>query len=169
VLALLNRFARPQEGTIEIDGVPLDAHDIAEWRHLVAWLPQRPTIFHGSVLDNVRLGRRDASEEEIRMAMARARVEEIAVDTPVGEGGQGLSTGQAQRIALARLFLRDPLLVLLDEPTAHLDVESAALVSESIRELSEGRTTLLVTHRADSAAGMDRIVEIRDGKAGGLR
>jgi ABC-type transport system involved in cytochrome bd biosynthesis fused ATPase/permease subunit len=73
--------------------------------------------------------------------------------------------GQAQRVALARLFLRAPLLVLLDEPTAHLDERSAALVSESIKDLSRGRTTLLVTHRAASAAGMDRIVEIKDGKA----
>jgi ATP-binding cassette subfamily C protein CydD len=169
VLALLNRFARPQSGTIEINGVPLDACDLPEWRRLVAWLPQRPTLFHGSVGDNVRLGRQEASEEEISAAMVRARLEEIAVDTRVGEGGQGLSTGQAQRVALARLFLRAPLLVLLDEPTAHLDEVNAGLVSEGIRELSEGRTTILVTHRAASAAGMDRIVEIRDGKAGPTR
>jgi ATP-binding cassette subfamily C protein CydD len=169
ILALLNRFARPQEGTIEIDGLPIDDFGEAEWRRMIAWLPQRPTLFHGSVGENVRLGRRDASEEEMRRAMALARAEEIAMDTPVGEGGQGLSTGQAQRIALARLFLRDPLLVLLDEPTAHLDAENAALVSQSIRELSEGRTMLLVTHRADSAFGMDRTIEIANGKTGEIR
>jgi ATP-binding cassette subfamily C protein CydD len=149
--------------------MPLANFEVTEWRRIVAWLPQRPTLFHGSVRDNVRLGRQDASEEEIRKAASLARMEEIALDTPVGEAGQGLSTGQAQRIALARLFLRTPLLVLLDEPTAHLDAENAALVSEGILELSAGRTTLVVTHRAGSAAGMDRIVEIRDGRAGPIR
>lgn len=169
LLALLNRFARAHQGTIEIDGVPLQLLDIQEWRRSVAWLPQRPTLFHGSVRDNVRLGRRDASEQDIRRALSLARLEEIPPDTPVGEAGQGLSTGQAQRVALARLFLRSPLLVLLDEPTAHLDAESAALVSESILELSRGRTTILVTHRAESAAGMDRLVEISGGKAEPVR
>jgi len=149
-----------------LDGAPLEVLDPAEWRRAVAWLPQRPTLFHGSVRDNVRLGRQEASEEEICRSMARARVEELSLDTPVGEAGQGLSTGQAQRVALARLFLRAPLLVLLDEPTAHLDAENAALVSEGVLELSAGRTTLLVTHRAESAAGMDRIIEISHGRAG---
>ncbi|MGA2642138.1 MAG: thiol reductant ABC exporter subunit CydD [Spirochaetia bacterium] len=165
-LALLNRFARPQQGTIEIDGVPLAALDPAEWRRVVAWLPQRPTLFHGSVRDNVRLGRPDASEQELRRAMSLARVGEVAMDTRVGEAGQGLSTGQTQRVALARLFLRAPLLVLLDEPTAHLDAENAAMVSAGIRELCAERTAILVTHRAESAAGMDRVVELRDGRAG---
>jgi ATP-binding cassette subfamily C protein CydD len=164
VFVLLNRFAAPQEGTIEIDGVPIQSLDVQEWRRMVAWLPQRPTLFHGSVRDNVRLGRRDASEEDIRRAVRLARAEEIPLDAPVGEGGQGLSAGQAQRCALARLFLRSPMLVLLDEPTAHLDAASAALVSQSIQELSRGRTTIVVTHRAESAAGMDRLIGIRGGK-----
>ncbi len=165
LLAFLNLFARPQRGAIEIDGVPLASLDPAEWHRVVAWLPQRPTLFHGSVRDNVRLGRQDASEDEIRAAMSLACVEELALDTAVGEAGQGISTGQAQRIALARLFLRAPLLVLLDEPTAHLDPGNAALVSEGLLRLSSGRTTLLVTHRVESAAGMDRIIEISHGRA----
>jgi ATP-binding cassette, subfamily C, bacterial CydD len=169
VLALLNRFARAQDGEIEIDGLPIDDIAETEWRRVVAWLPQRPTLFHGSVGDNVRLGRQQASDGDIRAAMDRARLDDLSPETRVGEGGQGLSTGQVQRVALARLFLRAPLLVLLDEPTAHLDARSAALVSQGIRELTEGRTAILVTHRADSAAGMDRIVEIRDGMAGGPR
>ncbi len=169
LLALLNRFARAHRGVIEIDGVPLEELDIQEWRRSVAWLPQRPTLFHGSVRDNVRLGRRDASEEDIRRAVTFARAEDIPLHAPVGESGQGLSTGQAQRVALARLFLRSPLLVLLDEPTAHLDAENAALVSESIGELSRGRTAIVVTHRPEAAAGMDRLVEIRGGKAGPVR
>lgn len=169
LFALLNLFACPQQGTIEIDGVPIGSLDPAEWHRVVAWLPQQPTLFHGSISDNVRLGRRDASEEEVRKAMSLACVEELALDASVGDAGQGLSTGQAQRVALARLFLRAPLLVLLDEPTAHLDARSSALVSQAIRELSSGRTTLLVTHRAESAADMDRIVEVRNGRAVSIR
>src|SRR5208337_264495 len=92
LLALLNLFAQPQQGRIEIDGAPLETLDPAEWRRAVAWLPQRPTLFHGSVRDNVRLGRQEASEDEIRTAMSLARLEELALDTAVGEGGQGIST-----------------------------------------------------------------------------
>jgi ATP-binding cassette, subfamily C, bacterial CydD len=165
LLSLLNLFAHAQKGEILIDGMPLATVDAAEWRRVVAWLPQRPTLFHGSVRENVRLGRPDASEDDIRKALALARAEDIRPDTPVGEAGQGISTGQAQRIALARLFLRAPRVVLLDEPTAHLDAGTAALVSEGIKELSARCTTLLVTHRAESAAGVDRAVEIRNGKA----
>jgi ATP-binding cassette subfamily C protein CydD len=160
LLALLNRFAVPGKGVIEIDGIALETLDIEEWRRAVAWLPQRPTLFHGTVRDNIRLGRRDASEADIVRAAALARAGEIPLDAPVGESGQGVSTGQAQRIALARLFLRSPSLVLLDEPTAHLDAASAALVSESIQELSRGCTAIVVTHRAEAAAGMDRIIEL---------
>jgi ATP-binding cassette subfamily C protein CydD len=167
LLALLNLFARAQKGEIRIDGVPLSDLGAPDWRRAVAWLPQRPTLFHGTVGDNVRLGRPEASEDEVRRALALARAEEIRPDTPVGEAGQGISTGQAQRIALARLFLRTPRVVLLDEPTAHLDAATAAAVSEGIADLSARCTTLLVTHRAESAAGMDRVVEIRDGRAVG--
>jgi len=163
VLSLLNRFARLQQGTIEIDGAPLESLDMGEWRQGVAWLPQRPTLFHGTVRDNIRLGRGGASEADIARAAALARADEIPLDAPVGESGQGLSTGQAQRIALARLFLRSPSVVLLDEPTAHLDAVSAALVTESIKELTRGCTTVLVTHRPEAAAGMDRLVVMGGG------
>jgi ATP-binding cassette, subfamily C, bacterial CydD len=138
----------------------------------VAWLPQRPTIFHGSLRDNIRLGRRAAGEEEIREAARRARVEEFlprlpaGLDTMLGEGGQGLSVGQAQRVALARLFLREPALVLLDEPTAHLDAESAQLVAEGIDALTRGRTAILVTHKPQAAASMDRVLLLQNGKVG---
>jgi ATP-binding cassette subfamily C protein CydD len=162
---LLNLFAQPQHGTIEIDGVPLASLHPAEWRKTVAWLPQRPTLFHGSIRDNIRLGQRTASDKEIHKAMSQARLEELSLDTRVGEAGQGISIGQAQRVALARLFLRTPLVVLLDEPTAHLDSKNSNLVSEGILELSSNRTTLLVTHKTDSAASMDKIVELRHGRA----
>jgi len=166
LLFLLLGFARPQSGLIEIDGLPLGEMDLEEWRRHIAWLPQRPTLFHGSVRDNVLLGRPSASEADLRSAMVLARIDELSPDAPVGEAGQGVSSGQAQRIALARLFLRSPHVVLLDEPTAHLDARSAALVSESIQELSRGRTTILVTHREETAAGMDRLVTMPGGRPG---
>jgi ATP-binding cassette subfamily C protein CydD len=165
LISLLLGFARPQAGSIEVDGLPLGDLDLEQWRRLVAWLPQRPTLFHGTVRDNVLLGRFSASETEVRKAMELARISELALDAPVGEAGQGVSSGQAQRIALARLFLRSSArVVLLDEPTAHLDPRSAALVSESIQELSRGRTTMVVTHREQTAAGMDRLITMPEGR-----
>ena len=177
LLALLLGFSRPQAGAILVDGRPLSELDLREWHRLVAWLPQRPTMFHGTVRENLLLGlgggvdreggvgRPGAghSEAELRAAMAAARLEELPLDAPVGEFGQGLSTGQAQRLALARLFLRSPHVVLLDEPTAHLDADNAALVSQGILELARGRTTILVTHRPETAAGMDRLVTLPGG------
>ena len=169
ILSLLLGFAGVQAGEITIDGVSLSDLDIGEWRRCVAWLPQRPTMFHGTLRDNVVLGRPDASEDEIRDALRLARVDEFlarlpaGVDTLLGEGGQGLSAGQGQRVALARLFLRRPVLVLLDEPTAHLDVESARLAREGIGALAEGRTTIEVTHKREALPSMDRVLVLRDG------
>jgi ABC-type transport system involved in cytochrome bd biosynthesis fused ATPase/permease subunit len=118
------------------------------------------------VRDNVLLARPQASEAEVRRAMDMARIGELPLDAPVGEAGQGVSSGQAQRIALARLFIRGGhRVVLLDEPTAHLDAGSAALVSESIQELSRGRTMVLVTHRRETATGVDRVITLPGGNA----
>jgi ATP-binding cassette, subfamily C, bacterial CydD len=169
VLGLLMGFITAEKGAVEIDALPLLLRDPREWRRRVAWLPQRPTIFHGSLRDNIRLGRRAAGEDEIRDAARRARVDEFlprlsaGLDTLVGEGGQGLSVGQAQRVALARLFLQEPFVVLLDEPTAHLDAESARLVAEGIDVLVRGRTTILVTHKPQAAASMDRVLLLQNG------
>ncbi|HUJ75344.1 MAG TPA: ATP-binding cassette domain-containing protein, partial [bacterium] len=166
LISLLLRFARPQAGAILVDGRPLADLGLAEWHRRIAWLPQRPTLFHGTVRQNLLLGRSGDhdSDADLRRALERARLPDLPLDTPVGEAGQGLSTGQVQRVALARLFLRNPHVVLLDEPTAHLDAENAALVSESILELARGRTTILVTHRPQTAAGMDRLVTLPGGR-----
>ncbi len=167
LLALLLGFAAPAEGGIEIDGVPLEQIEPDAWRARVAWLPQRPTLFHGTLLGNVTVGREGATGAEIERALRLARVDEFLPRLPqglgsrIGEAGQGLSVGQAQRVALARLFLREPCLVLLDEPTAHLDPLSAALVSEGVRTLCEGRTSILVTH--EPTAPGRRLVALRDG------
>jgi ATP-binding cassette subfamily C protein CydD len=173
ILFLLLGFAAPQEGAIAIDGAALPDLSMPAWRERVAWLPQRPTLFHGTIGENIRLGRLSASDAEVREAAARARVDEFVrrlpdgLDTAVAERGQTLSGGQIQRVALARLFLRDPGLVLLDEPTAHLDEESARLMREGIRALADGRTMVLTTHRTADWTG--RILELCDGAVRELR
>lgn len=119
---------------------------------------------------NITLGREGAAAERIEEAMRLAHVDEFlarlpdGLGTQVGEAGQGLSVGQAQRVALARLFLREPGLVLLDEPTAHLDEESARLVSHGIAALCAGRTAITVTHRVAAPGAAGRILTLTDGR-----
>jgi ABC-type multidrug transport system fused ATPase/permease subunit len=133
-------------------------------------VPQEPTLFRGSIADNIRLGVPDAREHEVRAAAASAGAHAFvqalpdAYDTVVGEGGRPLSAGELQRIGLARAFLRDAELVILDEPTANLDPASAAVVTEAVERLQAGRTVLLMVHRPELAALADRIVHLRDGR-----
>jgi len=168
VLALLLQFIEPGSGRVLVDGLPLQLRDPKEWRKRIAWLPQRPTLFHGTIRDNIRLGRLDASDPEIENAARLACMEEFlcrlaaGLDTIVGEAGQGLSVGQVQRVALARMFLRDPGLILLDEPAAHLDPHSAEQVMSSIGLLARGRTVLMATHRG--SAGMERTLVLAGGR-----
>lgn len=160
---------RPADGDIRVDGVPL-----AEWsepalRQRVALIGQRPQLLAGSIADNIRLGRPDASDEQVQDAARRACVLEFSallpqgLDTPLGSRGHGLSGGQAQRVALARLFLRDPGLILLDEPTAHLDEATQARVLDAILEFSQGRSLLLATHAPAVAARFGRVVRVARG------
>ena len=153
-----------------MDGTPLHEIDRDAWRSRVAWLPQRPTLFYGSVLENLRLGRPQASLDEVwaavESACARSFIEDLPEgrETPLGENGLRLSAGQARRLALARAFLRDPAVVVLDEPTAELDPETEDLLLPALRRLCEGRTTLLIAHRLTSVRHADRIVVLRDGR-----
>ncbi|UIP23717.1 thiol reductant ABC exporter subunit CydD [Achromobacter deleyi] len=160
---------RPATGDVRIDGLLL-----AEWsepalRQRVALIGQRPQLLAGSIADNIRLGRPDASDAQVREAARRACVLEfsaelpLGLDTPLGSRGHGLSGGQAQRVALARLFLRDPGLILLDEPTAHLDEATQARVLDEILEFSAGRTLLLATHAPAVAARFGRVVRVARG------
>jgi len=151
-------FAHAARGGIFLDGRDIGLIPREELYESVAWLPQRPTVFHGSIRYNIGLGRQGASALDIESAARKARVDEFAdslpsgLDSIVGEGGRSLSSGQAQRVALARLFLREPRLILLDEPTAHLDPTSEALVGESIDLLAAGRSMIVATHRPLAAA-----------------
>jgi ATP-binding cassette subfamily C protein CydD len=165
VLALLLGFAKAQSGRVAIDGRDIRGIDRDELYESIAWLPQRPGLFHGTIRYNIGLGRPGASERDIAGAARAAHVDEFAeslssgLDTIVGEGGRGLSAGQVQRLALARLFLRSPRLLLLDEPTAHLDAKSEELVNASIAALSRGRSMIMVTHMPSPSA--DRRLEMR--------
>ncbi len=152
LLALLLRFAEPSSGRIEAGGVPLAEVDPAAWRRQLAWVPQQPHLFAASVAGNIALGCPDASEEDIaraaRLAGAAGFIEALpqGYATALGERAGRLSAGQRQRIALARAFLRDAPLLLLDEPAAHLDAITAAQILRTVETLMRGRTVILVTH-----------------------
>jgi thiol reductant ABC exporter CydD subunit len=170
IASLLLRLAEPIGGRVLVGAVDLATCDAAAWRRHVAWLPQRPTLFRGTVADNIRLGDRRTDDGRVERAAELAGVAEFARELPngyatvVGDGGRPLSSGQARRIALARAFLRDAPLVILDEPTAHLDAEAAEVVGEAVERLREGRTILLVAHREELVRRADRIVALEAGR-----
>ncbi|WP_445678940.1 thiol reductant ABC exporter subunit CydD [Radicibacter daui] len=170
-LSLLMGFAEASSGTVTVNSVPLGELDIADLRRHTAWIGQRAHLFHGTIADNIRLGRPDADEAALRRAAADAHVLDFAadlplgLDTPVGERGTGLSGGQIQRVALARAFLKNAPLLLMDEPTSGLDADSEALVLAAIRRLKAGRTVIIATHSPAVMAVCDRVLEIADGRA----
>ncbi|MEZ4599750.1 MAG: thiol reductant ABC exporter subunit CydD [Syntrophotaleaceae bacterium] len=169
LLQLLLQFLPLQEGQILINGKELSDWSPSGWRELVAWVPQRPTLFFGSIRENISMGNPHLDEHQIENAAKAARVIDfsadfpLGLDTPVGEQGKLLSGGQARRLALARAFAKKAPLLLLDEPTAGLDVRNERLVMESLRELAEGRTVIMLTHRLDTARAADRIVVMAEG------
>jgi ATP-binding cassette subfamily C protein CydD len=168
--ALLLKLVEPTAGRIKVGSLDLATCDSQAWRELLAWLPQRPTLFRASVADNVRLGDPRADDERVRRAAALAGADDFVralpggYDTVVGEGGRVLSAGELQRIALARAFLRDAPLVVLDEPTANLDGESAEIVADAVERLRAERTVLLAVHQPELAARADRVVRLDAGR-----
>jgi thiol reductant ABC exporter CydD subunit len=169
--ALLLRLAEPTSGQVTVGGLDLAACDAAAWRGQLAWVPQRPTIFRGTVADNIRLGDADAPDDRVREAAALAGADAFVralpdgYETVVGDGGRPLSAGERRRLALARAFLRDAPLVVLDEPTADLDPESAALVADAVERLGRDRTVLVIAHRPELVGRADRVVALADGRA----
>ena len=170
VAALLLRFAEPSSGRLTVGGVDLADCDASAWRRHIAWVPQRPTLLRGSLADNVRLGDPAADDTRVFAALELAGASDFVgglrdgLATVVGDGGRPVSAGERGRIALARAFLRDAPLVILDEPTANLDPTSAELVVDAIERLSRDRTTLLITHATAVAALADRVVDLRAGR-----
>ena len=167
---LLMRFVDPEAGTIRANGVEITSLPAGIWRQNLALVPQRPHLFHGTVLENIRLARPDASLGEIEKATELAGVAEFirrlsdGYETEVGERGARLSGGEAQRIAIARAFLKDAPVVVMDEPTSSLDPESERLVRMALERLAEGRTVLVVAHRLNTVYGADRIAVLDGGR-----
>ncbi len=159
-------FAVPDQGRVLIGGRDLASLDPESWRRQIAWVPQRPYLFAGTIAENVRLARPDADDEAVRAALRDADAHRFVsalpdgIETRLGEMGAGLSAGQRQRIALARAFLADRPVLLLDEPTANLDGETEASVVEAVRRLAEGRTVLLVVHRPALLPLADRVLRL---------
>ncbi|MFF2007785.1 thiol reductant ABC exporter subunit CydD [Streptomyces sp. NPDC058195] len=159
-------FTRPDEGRVRVGGADLAELAPERWRERIAWVPQRPYLFAGTIAENVRLARPDADDGAVEAALRDAGAHDFVAALPqgpltrIGEDGTGLSAGQRQRLALARAFLADRPVLLLDEPTASLDGETEAGIVEAVRRLSAGRTVLLVVHRPALLAVADRVVRL---------
>ena len=170
LLALLLRFVEPSDGRIEAGGLPLDSIAMDAWRRQIAWVPQHPALMSGSVAANIALGQAGASRDAIAFAAGLAGADGFiralphGYDTPLGERGLRLSAGQRQRIALARAFLRDAPLLLLDEPAAHLDPVTAGQILGAVERLMAGRTVILVSHGIRWPGGADRTLTLDGGR-----
>ncbi|MFD7516918.1 thiol reductant ABC exporter subunit CydD [Streptomyces niveus] len=170
LLNVLLGFTAPTEGRVRVGGTDLSELDLDRWRERIAWVPQHPYLFAGTIAENVRLARPDAHDAAVTRALRDAGAYDfvtalpLGADTPLGEDGTGLSAGQRQRLALARAFLADRPLLLLDEPTAALDGETEATLVSTIRRLATGRTVLLVIHRPALLSVADRVVEVGGGR-----
>ena len=170
LLSLLLRFHDPQAGTIRLDGIDLRTLDLDALREAIALVPQSPTLFAASAADNIRYGRLDATDDEVRQAAAAAEADTFLDALPdgfaseLGERGARLSGGQQQRVAIARALLKDAPVLLLDEATSALDAQSERAVQTALEHLMEGRTTLVVAHRLATVLRADRIVVIDAGR-----
>jgi len=170
ILDFVPRFLTPDTGVLRIDGEDAADLRLADLRRQIGVVFQQPVLFEGTLLDNLRFGAPDASLDEVMAAARAAHVDEFAqrltgkYDARIEARGGNLSVGQRQRIAIARVFLKDPRILLLDEPTSALDTDSERLVRDALARASAGRTTLIVAHRLNTVRSADRIVVIENGR-----
>jgi ATP-binding cassette, subfamily C, bacterial CydD len=169
VASLLLALRVPDAGKVTVDGADLAGLDPAAWRRQVAWLPQKPTLFRGSLRENIALGDPQASEARIEAAARLAGADAIArelphgYDTVIGDGGRSLSAGEARRVALARALVRDAPLLVLDEPAANLDAASVDVIAAALRAVRRDRAVLLIEHSPQLAALAGRVVVLQGG------
>ena len=167
---LLLRFIEPSCGEIAVDGIPLQGISADGWREQIAWVPQVPHLFHDTIAANILFARPAATMEQVVQAVRDAHLDEFVLslpqgyDTPLGEDAGRLSGGEAQRLALARAFLRDAPLLILDEPTSNVDPETEAFLRDSTERLMVGRTVLLIAHRLSTIYRADQIVVLSEGR-----
>jgi len=167
---MLLGLLRPDGGAVSVNAVPLDEIDIGAWRDAVAWVPQQPRLFFGSVRDNLCLGRADADDERLwrglDLAQARAFVESLphGLDTAIGERGVRLSGGEAQRLAIARALVKDAPFAVVDEVSAHLDADNEQRLVQALRALGRRRSLLVIAHRLATVRHADRIVVLDGGR-----
>ena len=168
--SLLPRFYDPERGSVEIDGIDIRAVTVESLRDAIGIVQQDVYLFGGTIRDNIAYGRPDATTAEIVEAAKRANIDAFVrglsdgYDTYVGERGVACPAGQKQRIAIARVFLKDPRILILDEATSALDNESERAIQKSLEELSAGRTTLVIAHRLSTIRGADLIAVVEDGR-----
>jgi ATP-binding cassette subfamily C protein CydD len=168
--AMLLRFIEPDQGLIRVDGQLLASIPPAEWRQHLSWVPQMPTLFNGSLAENLLLAKPGASAAELETACQQADLLDFILtlpmgfSTPIGERGTRLSGGQAQRLALARAYLRNSPVLILDEPTSNLDPLQESRLLDSIHSLVHGRTTLLIAHRLNTVQQAGNIIVLASGK-----
>jgi len=167
---LIPRFYDPQSGRITFDGVDIREFSKSDLRDCIAVVPQMPSLFIGTIAENIRVGKMDASDEEVIAAARKANADEfirslpLGYQTQVGERGESLSGGQRQRIAISRAFLKDAPILVLDEATSALDSESETMVQQALAALVKGRTTFIIAHRFSTITIADRILVFKDGK-----
>lgn len=167
---LLPRFYELTGGAISIDGTDIRDMSLRSLRSNIGIVQQDVFLFAGTILENIAYGRLDATEADILGAASRARLDTMiaslpnGLDTVIGERGVKLSGGQKQRLAIARIFLKNPPILILDEATSALDTETERAIQQSLAELSQGRTTLVIAHRLATIVNADRIIVIEDGR-----
>jgi ATP-binding cassette subfamily C protein CydD len=175
VIEILLGFVRPDTGRVTINGADITDLVPQALSRLTAWIGQRPVLFSGTIRDNILFARPEASADEVAAAATAARLDQVTADLPngldtlIGEAGYGLSGGQAQRVAIARAYLKNAPLLLLDEPTAHLDPVSEKEVLDSLRRLALGRTVILASHSSAAHGFAGRKLDLRDGKVVSIR
>jgi ATP-binding cassette subfamily C protein CydCD len=167
---ILLRFLQPTSGDIFIKGKPINKIPFIEWNKIITRVAQNPYLFHDTIAANIRLGKPEASEEEMISAARVARLEEFIESLPqkyqsvIGEGGARLSSGQAQRLSLARAFLKNTPILILDEPTSSLDPETEAILEESTHQLMRGHTLITIAHRLNTVFMADQIIVLNEGR-----